>query len=60
MEIDNTIMNIIGESDSPMIELSNVNADLPPVISTQAQIVGLRRLLNQLEAALFDKRLSGE
>ena len=59
MIIDDTKMEMIGESDRPMIEISNANKDLPPVISTQAQIVGLRWLLNQLEADLFERRLNG-
>ena len=58
MEIDNTKMEIIGESGDMAIELSNVNDSLPTVITTQAQIVGLRRLLNQLESQLFERRLS--
>ena len=58
MEIDNTKMEIIGESGDMAIELSNVNNSLPTVITTQAKIVGLRRLLNQLESQLFERRLS--
>ena len=58
MEIDNTKMEIIGESGDMAIELSNVNNSLPTVITTQAEIVGLRRLLNQLESQLFERRLS--
>ncbi len=60
MEIDNLKIELIGESGDLAVEVSNTNPNLPTVITTQEQIVGVRRLLNQLEAALFDKRLSGE
>lgn len=59
MEIDNLNIELIGESGDMAIEVSNANPDLPTVITTQAQIVGLRRLLNQLESNLFEKRLNG-
>jgi len=49
MIIDGLKIEIIGESDIPMIELSSVDPELPPTIRTKKQIEAVRMYLDRLE-----------